>query len=67
MTLSKYKDLQIFKTISEINEEILKLQKSLFLLKLKHRIDKTIKPNTFSSIKRKIAQLKFKRATLNTL
>lgn len=67
MTLSKYKDLNTFKNASEINEEILKLQKNLFIIKLQQRTDKKIKPNTFSAIKRLIAQLKFKKTTLNTL
>lgn len=67
MTLPKYKDLRALTSISEIEKKILKLQKRLFVIKLKQSIDKTIKPNTFSFIKRQIAQLKFKKTALNTL
>lgn len=67
MTLPKYRDLRAFKSINEIEGEILKLQKRLFVIKLKRSIDKTIKPHSFFFIKRQIAQLKFKKTTLKTL
>lgn len=63
MTLPKYKELDIFSKISDIDQEIFLQQKNLFDLKLKNRIQKT-QCHLYSHTKRRIAQLKFKKSLL---
>jgi ribosomal protein L29 len=63
MSLPQYKELELFSTISDIDQEIFVQQKNLFDLKLKNRIQKT-KPHLFSHTKRRITQLKFKKSLL---
>lgn len=62
MTLSKYKDLATLNNIRDIDEEILNLQKKLFKLRAKQSVNQAIKPHLFSHLKRKIAQLNFKKS-----
>lgn len=64
MTLPKYKDLNIFNTISDIENEIFELQKSLLNLRAKRAVKQAVKPHLFSHLKRRIAQLKFKKAEI---
>ncbi len=65
MNLPKYKDLYRFSTALEIEEEILRLQKILFDLRLKKRSILVSKPHLFIHTKRQIAQLMFKRSLQN--
>ncbi len=62
MNLPKYKDLHRFSTSMEIEQEILRLQKVLFDLKLKKRSALAGKPHLFVHTKRQIAQLMLKRS-----
>ena len=62
MTLPKYKDLMNFSNINKIDNEIFELQKSMLELRLKRLTKQRIKCHLFSHLKRRIAQLKFKRA-----
>ena len=65
MTLSKYKDFNSFTDLVIIKEEIFILQKKLFNLRMDKYTNKKSKLDFFSNIKRKIAQLKFKKNLLN--
>ncbi len=62
MSLPKYKELAVFINVSDIDNEIFKLQKNLFNLRLKRLTNQREKPHMFSHLKRRIAQLKFKRS-----
>ena len=62
MSLPKYKDLENLTTISEIDKEIFLLQKNLFDLRIKKSTSQTVKPHLFIHAKRRIAQLKLKKA-----
>lgn len=62
MALPNYKELEIFNNNSDINDEIFKLQKTLFNLRAKRAVNQAIKPHVFSHLKRRIAQLKFKKS-----
>lgn len=64
MALSRYSDLSTLKTIDEIEEEIFLLQKNLFDLKLKRATNQSVKSHLFKQTKRRIAQLKFKKASI---
>ena len=67
MTFSKYKELEKFLTINEINEELFIHQKKLFELKVKKLGKKTEKSSSyhlFSHYKRRIAQLQYKKSIL---
>ncbi len=62
MSLPKYKELITFTNIPSIDKEIFELQKNLFNLRVKHLAKQSAKPHIFSHLKRRIAQLKFKRS-----
>jgi ribosomal protein L29 len=64
MSLPKYKELDKLNTIVEIDQEIFIQQKNLFDLRLKRSTSQTVKPHLFGHTKRRIAQLKFKKAVL---
>jgi ribosomal protein L29 len=68
MTLPKYKELEKLKTINEIEEEIITLQKNIVKLKLK-RIGKTtsVSPHQFRHFKRRIRQLEAKAKNFEIL
>jgi ribosomal protein L29 len=65
MSLPKYNELDNLVTIAEIEQEIFILQKNLFDLRIKKSTSQTIKPHLFIHAKRRIAQLKLKRALLS--
>lgn len=67
MSLPKYKDLNTLVNIVDIEKEIFLLQKNLFDLKLKRSTNQTIKPHLFTHAKRRLTQLKFKKASLLNL
>jgi len=64
MSLSKYKDVISLTNLVEIEEEIFKLQKSLFDSRIKKSTNQTVEPHTFMHKKRRIAQLKFRKSSL---
>ena len=65
MTFSKYKDLEKFLTINDVDEELFVHQKKLFDLKVKKLGKKKEKNSHFSThFKRRIAQLQFKKSIL---
>jgi|TARA_B100000242_G_C42743070_1_gene346595 ribosomal protein L29 len=64
MSLPKYKELENLKTSEEIDQEIFILQKNLFDLRIKKSTSQTVKPHLFVHAKRRIAQLKSKKALL---
>ena len=63
MSLPKFKDLNSLSNIEEIDQEIFILQKNLFDLRLKRSTSKNVKTHLFANTKRRIAQLKFKKAS----
>jgi large subunit ribosomal protein L29 len=67
MALPKYSELERLTNISEIDQELFISQKNLFDLKMKRATNQTIKSHLFKHIKRRIAQLNLKRASLLTL
>jgi ribosomal protein L29 len=64
MAFPTYKTLENLTKISEVEEEILVLQKSLFDLKMKRSTNQSIKSHLFVHTKRRIAQLNFKKRIL---
>jgi ribosomal protein L29 len=62
MSLPRYNELITFKSIPDIDNEIFELQKNLFNLRLKRLTKQNVKAHLFSHLKRRIAQLKFKRS-----
>jgi len=64
MSLPKYKELDKLKTLLDIDQEIFIQQKNLFDLRLKRSTSQSVKPHLFAHTKRRIAQLKFKKALL---
>jgi len=64
MSLPKYKEIDKLTTAVEIDQEIFILQKSLFDLRIKKSTSQSVKPHLFTHAKRRIAQLKFKKAIL---
>lgn len=64
MSLPKYTELENLKTTDEIDQEIFILQKNLFDLRIKKSTSQTVKPHLFVHAKRRIAQLKSKKALL---
>lgn len=64
MSLPKYKDLNVLKTIPEIEQEIFLLQKNLFDLRMKRSTNQSIKSHLFTQYKRRIAQLHFKKSSV---
>jgi ribosomal protein L29 len=67
MTLPKYKDLNTFVNLEEIEKEIFIFQKNLFDLRMKRSVNQKIKVHLFSHYKRRIAQLNFKKFSLSTI
>jgi len=67
MTLPKFKEVDIFSTLSDIDQEIFLQQKILFELKIQVGTNKETKTHLFSHTKRRIAQLKFKKTLLTSL
>jgi ribosomal protein L29 len=63
MSLPKYKELSVLKTIDEIDQEIFLLQKNLFDLRMKRSTNQNIKSHLFTHYKRRIAQLNFKKSS----
>ena len=64
MSLPKYNELENLTNVEEINKEIFILQKNLFDLRIKKSTSQTVKPHLFIHAKRRIAQLKLKKALL---
>ena len=64
MSFPKYNDLNILTKVDEIDKELLVLQKSVFDLRMKKLTSQTVKPHLFLHAKRRIAQLQFKKSTL---
>lgn len=62
MSLPKYKELIAFNSLQEIDNEIFELQKNLLNLRLKRLTKQNVKVHLFSHLKRRIAQLMFKRS-----
>lgn len=62
MSLPKYSELKDLKNIVDIDQEILILQKKIFDFKMQKLKTQAIKPHLFIHAKRRIAQLKFKKA-----
>lgn len=65
MSLPKYKELSVLKTIDEIDQEIFLLQKNLFDLRMKRSTNQNIKSHLFTHYKRRIAQLNFKKSSVS--
>lgn len=63
MSLPKFKDLNVLKTISEMDQEIFLLQKNLFDLRMKRSTNQSVKAHLFTHYKRRIAQLNFKKSS----
>lgn len=63
MSLPKYKELSVLKTLDEIDQEIFLLQKNLFDLRMKRSTNQNIKSHLFTHYKRRIAQLNFKKSS----
>lgn len=59
MTFPKYKELDRFLDVSEIEKEIWLLEKSLFDKKLANN---SIKPHLITHTKHRLAQLKYKKS-----
>jgi ribosomal protein L29 len=64
MVFSKYKELNHTSTLSDIDQEIFLLQKSLVELKLNTATRKSFQFHLYKHTKRRIAQLKFQRSSL---
>lgn len=64
MTLPTYKELDSFVDITKIEEEIFVLQRSLFRFRFLLATRREVKPHLFVHIKRRIAQLKFKKSLI---
>jgi large subunit ribosomal protein L29 len=65
MSFPKYKEVNSFDNILDIDKEIFLLQKNLFDLRLKKSTSQSIKPHLFKHTKRRIAQLNFKKSSLS--
>jgi ribosomal protein L29 len=65
MSLSNYKDLVAYIDVKKIDAEITNLSKILFNLRLKRVTHQAIKSHEFKHIRRKIAQLAFKKSRIN--
>jgi ribosomal protein L29 len=64
MNLPKYKELDILKNLTEIDQEIFLIQKNLFDLRMKRAANQKVKFHLFTHYKRRIAQLNFKKTLL---
>jgi large subunit ribosomal protein L29 len=65
MSFPKYKEVNSFDNILDIDKEIFLLQKNLFDLRLKKSTSQSVKPHLFKHTKRRIAQLNFKKSSLS--
>lgn len=64
MALPNYKELTNFSNVEAIDEEIFLVQKNLFELRIKRSTNQSVKPHLFKHLKRRVAQLNFKKHTL---
>jgi ribosomal protein L29 len=64
MTLPKYSELNSFNNVNDIENEIFKLQKKLFDLRIQRAANKAILPHLFIHTKRKISQFQYKKLLL---
>lgn len=64
MSLPKYKDLKELNDIEAIDQEIFINQKNLFDLRIKKATNQSIKLHLFKHLKRRLAQLLFKKSFL---
>jgi ribosomal protein L29 len=64
MSLPKYKELESFTNVVDIDQEIFILQKNLFDLRIKRSTSQAVKPHLFTHSKRRLSQLKFKKSLL---
>ncbi len=64
MALPKFKELDVLKSVAEIDQEIFLLQKNLFDLRMKRSTNQKIKSHLFTHYKRRIAQLNFKKNSI---
>jgi ribosomal protein L29 len=64
MALPKYKELDNLTTLVDIEKEIFLFTKNLFDLRMKKSTNQSVKPHLFVHIKRRLAQLKFKKLSL---
>lgn len=67
MAFPKYKELINVSNLSDIEEELFLQQKALFEFKIKKNIDKKEKSSVYhfyTHLKRRIAQLQFKKSIL---
>lgn len=64
MSLPKYKELESFTNVVDIDTEIFILQKNLFDLRIKRSTSQAVKPHLFTHSKRRLSQLKFKKSLL---
>ena len=64
MTFPKYNDLNNLVTVVDIDQEIFIATKNLFDLRMKRSTNQKVKPHLFIHIKRRLAQLKYKKFSL---
>lgn len=64
MAIPKYKDLENFNSIEDIENEILNCKKKLLELNIEKVTYRSNKSHLFSHLRRRIAQLKFKQSSL---
>jgi len=64
MSLPKYEDLNTISSLDDIDQEIFVLQKELFDLRIQKSRRQIKKPHLFTHLRRRIAQLKFKKFAL---
>ena len=65
MSFPKYKEVNSLSNLLEIDQEIFLLTKNLFDLRMKRSMNQAIQPHLFIHIKRRLAQLKFKKGNLS--
>jgi large subunit ribosomal protein L29 len=65
MSFPKYKEVNSFDNILDIDKEIFLLQKNLFDLRLKRSTSQSIQPHLFKHTQHRIAQLNFKKSSLS--
>ena len=64
MTLPAYKEIQSLVDIAEIEKEIFLLQRTLFKFRLGTATKREVSPHLFVHVKRRIAQLNFKKSLI---
>jgi large subunit ribosomal protein L29 len=64
MSLPNYRDLASLVTENDVEQELFRLQKSIFELKMAKASRKTFQPHLFKHTKRRIAQLLYKKSLL---